>query len=260
MSLKVIIANPVSYKILPNGEEHFTGEDWMKSIIEQDYPDLQYYILGNDLKPEMREILYKLADDRFTIVNITRGLEPDQRSKNRKGDNYAKFATIRNMVLDYVLGTDAEYYVSVDSDIIVHPDMVSSLVKRMKDNPEYGMIGAIVNNTMIGDKSRKYPHAIYNFGVQTATIKRPLCKFKNKGEFFQVAYTGACMIMRMDMLRKHPDIRWGPHRQGEDIYMCDRIEEYGWKIGIDTSVVTLHQMDKIAWKRHIEVFNRREFI
>jgi cellulose synthase/poly-beta-1,6-N-acetylglucosamine synthase-like glycosyltransferase len=263
----VIIASPVSYKIA-NGQELFTAPDWLEAINQQDYPDLSVYLLLNDLKQEMVQELSQIAlpDHIIDIIDTEYG-SPDERGKRRKTDGqYERFATLRNMVLDYVLSTDADYYVSIDSDIVVHPDLVSRLVAQMEARPEYGMIGAIVNNTRRRDMKRKYPRAIYNFGKKLDKINKgsqirmkPLCKFK-RYEFIDVDYTGACMILNMKMLRENPEVRWGPHRQGEDLYMCERIDEAGYKIGVDTSIVTLHLMDETIGAEDREAFDKGEFI
>lgn len=265
MESKTIIASPVGYKLL-GSDIFFPAEDWMKSVLAQDYPNLSIYLLNNDLLPYMVESLESIADDRCVLENVILGNEPDVRGKRRSKDkDYSRFAKIRNMVLDYVLGTDATYYVSIDSDIMVHPDTVTRLVSLMEEKPEYCMIGGIVNNTRRIGMCRNYPGATYNFGVIHSKQRkgkskvRALRKFK-VGEFLDVAYTGACTIMRVDTLKQNPTIRWGAHTFGEDLYICERITEAGYKIGVDTSIVTLHKMDDTVWKQDVEAFNKREFV
>ena len=105
------------------------------------------------------------TDNRTTIDSIKINDEPDQRGKRKSKDKtYERFATIRNMVLDYVLNTDAIYYVSIDSDIMVHPDIVDRLVAQMEDKPDYGMIAGIVNNTRLRCNT-----------IQNLNIKRCWC-------------------------------------------------------------------------------------
>lgn len=261
--MKVVLATPISYKLdNKTGAPHFTGGDWLTSVLAQDYPDISYYILANDLKPEMLEVLKDGIDDRCILEHVELGNKPDRRGhRHGRKTKYARFATIRNLVLDYVLNTDAVYFVSIDSDVITHPDTVSRFVAHMQQRPEYGMIAAIVNNTRWG-KGRRYPQAVYNFGrLHPPRMKTciHLRKFP-RGEFIDVDYTGACCCIRMEMLHKHPEIRWGEHVQGEDLYICDRIREAGYKIGVDTSLVTLHQMDDTTWREDMEMFRKGELI
>lgn len=262
---KVIIAAPVSYK-MSHGDTFFTGERWLRSILEQDYPELLVYMLLNDLTLEMETGMIQIADDRCKIKSININDTPDERGRRQENDkDYTRFADLRNLIIDYVISTDADYFVSVDSDIITHPDTVGRLVQRMETNPQYGMIGAIVNNTRRKDMKREYPKAIYNFGRTLAKLKegtsmrkKPLCKFE-KYEFFDVDYVGACMIVRVDMLHNQK-VRWGPHKHGEDLYMCERVEEAGYLMGVDTSIITLHLMDETVGEEDEIAFNNREIL
>lgn len=266
---KTTLASPMSYKTI-GSMTFFEGVSWLEAVQSQTYPLESIYVLANDLMPDMIHDLTQTQTDLTHIEYVVLGNEPDERTKRRgKQRLYQRFADIRNMVLDYVLTLDIDYYVSVDTDVMIHPDCVSRLVQRMEDNPSYGMIGAIVNNTRRTGMNRKFPQATYNFGdiVYEGNRRkgnpeskcRPVRRFK-RGTFFEVMYTGACTIMRMDMLRTHRDIRWGPHRSGEDIYLCQKIKDNGYKIGMDTSIVTLHKMDNTVWHDDVPAFEKGEFV
>ena len=272
MDPKVIIASPVSYKIL-KGEPFFTGVEWLHSALSQDYNPLAIYVLANGLQPEMLEQMKAIKNPKLTIKNVDFGYDPDVRKDRRKTDKtYIKFAKIRNTVLDFALATEADYMVSIDSDIIVHPDCVYRLVSKIQDKHKYAMIGAIVNNTRRVNQNNKYPHATYNFGILTDTPRRELAKGEkppkytytktrfNRGAFIDVGYTGACAIIDLNIFRKHQEIRWGERLYGEDLFLCERIREAGYKIGVDTSIVTLHMMDDIVWKGDVGAFMKLQIV
>lgn len=268
MNPSVIVASPVSYKTV-NGEPFFKGNDWLGSILRQDYPDFSVYILANDLTEQYRALLGDVSDDRVVIEDITLGNVPDERIARKSSDpNYERFAAIRNRVLDHVLSTGADYFCSIDSDIIVHPDCISRLVEIMESKKDYGIIACPVNNTRRSRNRRVYPAACYNFGIRIAKKRRETDKerftytrFKFKrGKFLDVDYTGACMIVRMAMLRAHPEVRWGPRVHGEDLYLCERVRETKYKIGVDTSIVTLHMMDKFTAPDDWTAFNTHQII
>lgn len=265
---KVIVASPVSYKLDRAGAIHYTGVEWLESIMGQDYPDLETYILADSLQPHMLKGLHALSDDRITIEEIQRDMSPDQRGKRRTNDpTYKRFADVRNMVLDHVLSTDADYMVSIDSDIITHPDAVSQLIQQMEGRQEYCIIAGIVNNQRRTGSKVGYPRAVYNFGFVNPKPKNkekgPVYMRKERfrpGDFLNVGYTGACMAIRLSMLRENPAIRWGARIHGEDLYLCERVREAGHKIGVDTSIITLHMMDDVVWKEDLESFNNRELV
>lgn len=275
---KTVLAIPMSYKLTgPNGAPFFTGVEWMESALLQDYPGLEYYVLANDLLPEMLAAIVernKAAGNRMTIEYAELNNPPDIRTlRNGKELLYTRFADIRNRVLDYVLTcTDADYFASIDSDIVTHPDMLTKLVQQLQSRPDYGIIAAIVNNTRRRGMKHKYPSAAYNFGRYT-TSERIVNRGKRKanrtythikrfkrGEFLDVDYTGACFVMRVDMLRQNDGIRWGPHKLGEDLYLCEQVRRNGYKVGVDTGLVTLHMMDPLVYPEDVDAFQRGEFI
>jgi hypothetical protein len=258
----VIVGSPVSYK-LSDGKPLFTAVDWLLALQAQDYPGLRIFALCNDLRPEMLSALRDIREPMTSIEHVGLGNPPDER-KSKKRRPYQQFATVRNMVLDRMLETDADDWVSIDSDVIVHPDMVTGLVRLMEEKPDYGLIAGIVNNTRRESMKLAYGRATYNFGrIQETSRKkkpkcRPLSRFQ-RGAFLDVEYTGACGIMRMSMIREHSSVRFGAHRQGEDLFFCERVREAGFKIGVDTTAVTLHQMDDVTWRGDVETFQERNF-
>lgn len=265
MRPKTLIASPVSFKLIDD-KPLFTAPDWLRALQAQDYPNLHILAYCNDLDPERLSELQSIAERGTSIGYAALGNTPDVRGRGtRRKDQYARFAKIRNLVLDYVLSTDVEYFVSIDSDIIVHPNLVSKFVEHMESKPNYGMIAAAINNTRRAKMKLKHPRAVYNFGraYRNRPKDEPKCRaykdFK-RGEFIDVDYTGACCIIRVKMLRAHTEIRWGEHRQGEDLYFSAAIQKAGWKIGVDTSLVGLHKMDHETWKEDVEAFERGEIV
>lgn len=257
--------------ILPDNREFFTGIDWVRSVSAQDYPRADIFILANDLLGYMEDDL-KTPCGGIHIRFIYPGYPPDIRTrrktldKQRKQERYTHFAMLRNKVLDHFLAGDWDYMVSIDSDVMVHPDCVSRLVAKIQEKPGYGMIAGIVNNTRREGMKRKFNKATYNFGnIEPKSSKKginrcaPIRKFI-RGEFLDVDYTGACAIIDGAMLRAYPDIRWGSHKSSEDLFFSERMTEAGFKIGVDTTIATLHMMDDTVYLEDREVFQRGDFV
>ncbi len=257
MKPKVLIAIPMSYK-LDGDVPFFTGRHWLRYVQRQDYRPMDIHVLANDLLPGMLDLLRTDAGPNTVIEHIELGNEPDRRVRRKKHDKvYTRFAEVRNLVLDRVLTTDADYFVSIDSDIIVHPDTVSRLVAQIESKPDYGMIAAAVNNTCRKGMNMKHPKAVFNFGKRDGNGKLKAWKDFKPGKFVDVDYTGACCVMRVSAIRENPTIKWGPRKHGEDSYFCEKMQAAGFKLGVDTSIVTLHLMDRTGYKQRIELFNAR---
>lgn len=270
----------MSFKlILPDERPFFTGVEWIASVTAQDYPRTSIFALVNDLSESMLSSLKGACIVSSTFVNmkvIETGDPPDNRArrrkfdKERKQDPFTRFANLRNMVLDHFLAGDWDYMVSIDSDVMVHPNCVTKLVTVIQNKPGYGVIAGIVNNTRREHMKLKFNKATYNFGnIVRHTGKHrddrkigrcdPIRKFK-RGDFIDVEYTGACEIIDGAMLRDNPDIRWGARKGGEDLFFCTAVRDAGFKIGVDTTIVTIHQMDDIVYLEDREVFQQGDFV
>lgn len=284
---EVLIAGPMSYKAIKL-KPWFTGDAWAVNIMAQDYPKFRVFILAHNFEGWMAAML---SD---TIVNSEKSLSKntqveivvrsyqDESQLDVRGlrdKNHEMFARLRNMVLEYALFPENEeeeqvseienfdYMVSVDSDVMVHTDMVSRLVKIMEDDPKIGICSIPVNNMRRRDFNEVYPNAIYNFGhyrVKGKTIEET--KFTNKVHKFpldkliSMDYTGAACIIRLQILRDNPEVRYGPHYNSEDAYFCWQIAKAGYSIKVDTSQVTLHMMDPEIWKKDLKNFSERKIV
>ena len=274
----VLIACPMGHKlILPDKREFFTGVDWIRSVSAQDYVPAQIYALVNDLSDSMEESLQRACVDSGRYIELEyhdTGNAPDIRPQRRKYDRemkqerFTRFAHLRNLVLDHFLSGNWDYLVSIDSDVMVHPECVTKLVTLIQNKPGYGMVAGIVNNTRRQGMKLKFGRAIYNFGNITPHTTKPkvkpgrcatIRKFK-RGAFLDVDYTGACAIIDGAMLRANPSIRWGARKGGEDLFFSERITEAGFKIGVDTTIVTLHQMDDVVYLEDRAAFQQGDFV
>ena len=276
----VLICCPMGRKlILPDNREFFTGVDWIASVTAQDYPGAEIYALVNDLPESMLEELRRArrhvlnASNRWIDFDfLLTGDTPDVRVKRRKFDKaqkqerFTRFAKLRNIVLDHFLAGDWDYMVSIDSDVMVHPDCVSRLVAQIQEKPGYGMVAGIVNNTRREGMKRTFNKATYNFGmIEPPSSKKgvgrcaPIRKFR-RGEFLDVDYAGACAVIDGKMLRSNPKVRWGARKGGEDLFFCERMKEAGFKIGVDTTIVTLHMMDDTVYLEDRATFQAGDFV
>ncbi len=283
MNELVVIGCPMSKKTV-RGIPHFTGIEWLKSISKQDYDNFAVHIninnLDNDIRDKVIEIGESILKDRFTFSIRSYDYPIDSREPSRtttainvKQVPYQHFADIRNDLTTDILDKypESKYIMSLDSDILVHPDTISRMVDVYPRIPDIAMLGIPVNNgrRTTDDNPDGFYHgyAQYNFGRIVTwdrydpllTRFRSMRAYPTDGRLFEVGYTGAACMMDTDIIRKHIPL-YGAHPQGEDCYACHNVKKNGYTIWIDTSHVTLHMMEPELWKKDIEKFMKREII
>jgi len=285
---RVLISCPMSERICrgatPDSDNinYFTGIEWLKHIDNQTYPDFDVYININDVSINtLQEIMNCIKDMQHMVYYdvITTGYPTDTRGTlKRRADvsrehgqkPYEHFAKMRNIVLDWFLVHNYSHLVSIDSDVMTHPDAVVVMISHIENEPNLGMVGLPVNNSRMRMKKHReglyHGTAQYNFGTVILhdkhsienTVYRSIRSFDNS--VLSVDFTGACIVMNGSMLRNNPEIRYGPHRQGEDCYFCYKIKEAGYNIHILTNHTTLHMQDPFIVPLDQESFKNREII
>ena len=262
---------------------YFTGREWLKSIDRQDYPDFDIYININDVSDQTYYNISNEIDEMNHVVyhnRITTGYPTDIRGGDKQRAQVARehgqkpyehFADMRNIILDWFLVQNKyTHLVSIDSDVIIHPEAVRVMVSCLINHPSIGMVGLPVNNS----RRRSKKHAMgltlgtaqYNFGHYTLYDKNnaanSLCtayrSFETPMQF--VDYTGACTVISSTMLRLNPEIRFGPHIQGEDIPFCWQIKKAGYSMIVLTNQSTLHMQDPFIVPMDLENFKERRLI
>ncbi len=186
---------------------------------------------------------------------------------NKDVSNFSHFARVRNAWLD--LRKDEEYYFSIDSDVyLVQSFILNQLISQEKD-----IIAVPVDNAqnrtdgydpraealshMLKDpkeKNREFANAlrsgalgknfvsgnIWNFGMlrgnQFLRLKKEPC-------LINVDLTGACILFHSKIVLQ--GVKYGPSLIGEDEYFCTMARTLGFKIYVDGTLETIHNMDKL---------------
>ena len=100
---------------------------------ETDWADKEYIFLPNDCTDNTEDILKGFADKhKNTIIESLTTHNPANEKRGQYGANqYAHPAYIRNKFVElFLTKTDAEFLLSVDSDIIVPPHIIHVLIYR----------------------------------------------------------------------------------------------------------------------------------
>jgi hypothetical protein len=241
------------------GEDNSSFYEWLNRTSDQTYDNYQIALYMNDVTDEMYE-----AARRVAFVNrVTTGRPMDGRRHKREEDArsrnempYQRYAEVRNGLVNWIVetATEAKYFFSIDSDVLIRDNAIERCVMIMEKHPDIAMLGIPVNNSR--QRNKKHPlglfmgSAQYSFGYAGMFLpdKPELTGYNSSRGFsetqiFDVDFVGACVMIRMDILRPPLSIRYGPHRQGEDCFFCHAVKNAGLRMSVDPSQVTLHMMD-----------------
>lgn len=267
-------------------------EAYLNAIFEQSYPkdriSLVFYV--NDsidgTKEKLVDLLKTIKKEghyrRIRVVEQNYGYEDIRRKHkdltavlSREHDpskavaNFAHFARVRNAWLK--LREDEEYYLSIDSDVILAE---ANTFKRMIRHG-LDLVAAPVNNTenrtdgfnpsdeawakllkMSDSENRDFlmsvkrselkekggaigPTALYNFGMLRGG---QFLRFAPLPKLMEVDVTGACILFHSKIIRR--GVEYGPNYLGEDVFFCTLARSFGFKVFVDGTLKTEHFMDK----------------
>lgn len=162
--------------------------------------------------------------------------EPDVRddvSHQWKGENIRQVGAMRNYLLEYTLREGYDALLMVDSDLILHPKTLQSLVAARKD------IVAEVFWTSWKPGEPPMPNAwqFDSYGFYEGDLER----WKRRG-LFQVGMAGACTLIHRNAIERGVNYTPVPNLmiQGEDRHFCIRAAALNVPVWLDTQFPAAH--------------------
>jgi GT2 family glycosyltransferase len=207
---------------------------YLQALQNIDYNDKFYMFLENDSDDNTFEILYKFHYNKLKSIKTQEKI-PNETRKQYNQDGYSHLANIRNKFLEMFLETDADYLLSIDSDIIVPSDILTELLKYTDNNT---IVGASICNI----PNRELDGSIAgNFMIEiNGEIKHPN-NYPLSG-VMEVDVIGAVYLIPRKAIED--GIRYGSDKQGEDIYFCRQAKSKGYKLLVDLDCKPKHYMVK----------------
>ena len=199
--------------------------------------------LRNAYKDQYRKIIVNSVD--FKVLNYIRT------GGARVG--YDHLAMIRNLWLDSL--SDEDYIFSVDTDIVMLPNTLSTLLSHNLD-----MCAALISN-LFGNFSICNILNLHTVQKKTHNPSEPVRDFVvaahvqdiPQSEVIEIDVTGAVALMHRKII--DAGVRFSDDKQGEDIAFCTAVKEAGFKIHCDTGHRLFHVMgvglleDLELWKK-----------
>ena len=194
--MKLLVGCPVSNR-------SWILDDWFKHVVAaaKDY-ELEFIFLIPEMDIEDLAILDNYTDyTRHLIISD----EDSYVNRSWNGERYEVMANLRNNLLDGVRQIEPDLFLSLDSDILLHPDGISNLIETYQNNDCI----AVGGKTYLDFTSKFYP----SYSKWTGqTYHRP-----DFSGIMQVDILMAIKLMGPDAW----SIDYQMHRNGED---------FGWSV------------------------------
>jgi hypothetical protein len=162
--------------------------------------------------------------------------------------NLARTNNVRNF-----LASEAEYAITIDSDMAWEPDAILRLVKTAKEKNAKVVSGL----TFMHQKGRVVPHAYAYVPHNGSTVLAPYAVLPTNSEAFTVeAVGGACLLVHRDvyetvrkMVKGTTAYYWqeevyspkSDDMKGEDLVFSERIKAAGFDIWYEPRAIFMHQ-------------------
>jgi hypothetical protein len=213
-------------------------------LLNIDYPKKRiklYFLINNctdGTDDELRRFKEKYKNEYLDIIleKYKMPYRKDMRHTKHRQEIYSRLSELRNHVLNNI---QTDYFFSVDSDIIVKENVLKELLNANKD-----IIAAVINNDKILRPYLKYPDIRTNllinnyYGENKEKIQIKHYMNFPLNEIIEIDYTGAVYLMTKEVCKT---VRYGYHKQGEDITFCLNAKEQGYKLYAHTGL----------WQEHI---------
>lgn len=228
--MNIIVGCPVSRRAwsLPRWFDHVENAFVTLGV------EPQYLFVGDPVHdPATFAIINDRAPDAI-IVEVNEGRDADFRDWST--DRKELMVSLRNLALVEVRARQPDYYLSLDSDILLHRGAVGSYLDALT-NPRWGAVGG----KCYMSAGRACPS--YLMGGRAGNWRRPDVDVPS---LFEVD-----VIMAIKMMGPAAyAINYRYHKQGEDIGWSRACAEQSVRFGWDARVVNKHVMEPEHLDRH----------
>ena len=228
----------------PISNRDYLIDRYLSGIYNLDYPKqkIKLYFLVNNCRDCTEQTLkqfkrkYQSEYGNIIIERYKTTSKQDKRTIKVRQEIYKRLADLRNHILDQI---NTEYFFSLDSDIIVNPNVLKELLKADKD-----IIAAVINNDKILDPYGELPNVRSNLLIKYSDEEKKRTGITHlfgfePDEIVEVDVTGACVLLSNKACK---ETRYGFHDQGEDVAWAFDAQEKGFKLYAHTGLVQNHVM------------------
>ena len=234
---KILIGAPVR-------QSEGVFREYLKSLDNLEKPDNvtidRFFYLHNS--PELAKLL---KPDEYLLVTSDEDYKRDENTHEWKSVNLKIVTYLKNDLLKRTIEGDYDYFMLVDSDLILHPKTLVALFEA--DKP----ITAEVFWTKWQAGERPTPNAwdLDHFTFYEDSID----KWKNPG-LYKVGGTGACILIHRSVIES--GVNYSPLYNvsfwGEDRSFSIRATAHDYELWLDTNCPCKHLYRKTEYQKYVE--------
>lgn len=173
--------------------------------------------------------LESLEPFKARVVSVSEEKRPDVRMWNES--RYEHMVRLRNRLLDEVRIMGPDLFLSLDSDILLHPDAIANMYSSLLSSHDLANIWAVGGKLFMTTAGTGFP----SYGKK----KRGSFERSNSNEVMSVDVIMACKLMTPMALAV--DYRY--HTWGEDAGWSAAVQEQGGNLLWDGRVTNKHVME-----------------
>lgn len=226
MSVEIVVGCPVLYRawVLPRWFDHVEIACKRAGLIPA-------FCFVGDSKgdPKTWDVIY---DRTKGYELLAESIDEVRRFDIRDWDKerFARMAFLRNLQLQRVKAADPDLFLSLDSDILLHPDALSNMIETQQ--ARFDVVGGYCHMTPMGRHHPSFanlvtPDRMYRWKVESPGV-------------FPVDIVMAIVLQD----RRAYGVPWAPAREGEDIGHSNNLRAAQLKLGADARVVNKHVMNQ----------------
>lgn len=229
--MKVVIGCPVSNR-------EWIMEHWFNYVdvaAEEAGVDHRFVFVGDPADPTFEVINRRAPDSTVVETAEERSVDVREWSTERKD----KMVWLRNLLLAEVRGLAPDYFLSLDSDILIHPEAIRSMLEAFSGG--WDAVGgkcymtALPQGPAVTNPRSGTSCPSYLSGGRAGYFHRPDVEVPS---LFRVD-----IIMAIKMMAPAAyNVDYAPHPHGEDIGWSFNARDAGLKLAWDARTISKHVM------------------
>jgi len=196
-------------------------------IVPDGYEVSTFYVVNNC--PEL--ITHLRPSDHYIVRDTDEQYTKTHNDHIWTNSNMQTVGQLRNLTIDYALMNHFDFWFSVDTDIVLHPETLRTLIAADKD-----IVSEIFWSTS------KDVHTWCNAWMYDQGSGM-LPEWHNPG-LYQCGMTGACTLVKRKVLEAGVNYSYIPNIRkvlwGEDRHFCIRAVVHGFELWVDTHYPATH--------------------
>lgn len=243
--LRILIGSSICQK--PRLLEKFLGS--IQRIAVSDL-DISFLFIDDNQEEKSSDLLHEAALGRSKLVLHAPPRETIYRTDEIKhywDDSLVlRVANLKNEIINYAIDNEFDYLFLIDSDLLIHPNLIEHLVAQKKDVIseifwtawQPGMMP--LPNVWMYD-NYEMAHPSLSDEERTAKTLEFLTRLGQPGTY-EVGGLGACTLLAVSALKR--GLNFSPVKNvsfwGEDRWFCIRAAALGIKLFVDTHFPAKH--------------------